>query len=103
MEQLGPVQFFYTFSCGNKRWEENLTTIVAKTNPCVTVMHYIEEIASDESILDCKERKTKEKQYEEDELKEDVDIIKVTSARAKRIMEENPEYHGKPTYYVHEK
>ena len=26
MEQLGPPQLFYTLSCADKRWDENLVT-----------------------------------------------------------------------------
>ena len=70
------------------------------------MMHYIEEIASNESILDCKERKAKEKQYEEeDECEEqdkDVKVIEVTTAKAKQIIGDNPSKQNEPTYYVHE-
>ena len=107
MEQLGPVQFFYTLSCANKRWEENLATIVAKTYPGVIVLHFIEEIACNESILEGKEKKSKDKEYEEEdecnENEDDVDIIDMSSAKTKMIYEDNPEFIGKPIYYVHER
>ena len=33
LEQLGPASFFYTLSCANKRWEDNLATILFKVRP----------------------------------------------------------------------
>ena len=65
MEQLGPAQFFYTLSCANKRWEENLATILSKVKPDVTVMHYLEEIAGSENFLEV-EGKEKTFNYNED-------------------------------------
>ena len=43
IEQHGPVQFFYTLSCANKRWDENIATILAKTRPDLKVLHSIDE------------------------------------------------------------
>ena len=30
LEQLGPFQFFYTLSCADKRWDENIATLIMK-------------------------------------------------------------------------
>ena len=55
LEQLGPFQFFYTLSCADKRWDENLATLIAKNCPEMTVLHFLEELENDEQILDDEE------------------------------------------------
>ena len=43
LEQLGPFTFFYTLSCGDRRWDQFFATIVTKKCPDLLVMHVIEE------------------------------------------------------------
>jgi hypothetical protein len=52
LEQLGPFQFFYTLSCADKRWDENIATIIAKYCPGMKVLHYLEELGGNEQLLD---------------------------------------------------
>jgi hypothetical protein len=51
LEQCGPFQFFYTLSCANKRWYENLATILTKRDANVIVLHQKEEETNDACIL----------------------------------------------------
>ena len=104
MEQLGPAQFFYTLSCANKRWEENLATILSKAKPDVTVMHYLEEIAGSENFL---EVEGKEKTFnniedyqdedEVDELDAAIPVYTLNATDAELTGER------KNDYFVHEK
>lgn len=98
MEQLGPVQFFYTLSCANKRWLEILATILAKTRPDLTVLHYLEEISGSENFLDSEEKKTKDKDCYEDEDELDDQVEEVRVFQTNITEEEDLE----PEYYVHE-
>ena len=52
LEQLGPFQFFYTLSCADKRWDENIATLILKYCPDMKVLHYLEELGEDEQLLD---------------------------------------------------
>ena len=71
MEQLGPPQFFYTLSCANKRWDENIATILAKTRPDLKVLHCQEERKGDQ-VLDLNRKEIKDKDfYEEEDENED--------------------------------
>ena len=69
LEQLGPFQFFYTLSCADKRWDENLATLIVKNCPDMMVLHYLEELENDEHILD----ENEDEGYNEDELDSDDD------------------------------
>ena len=46
LEQLGPFQFFYTLSCADKRWDENIATLIMKNCTEIKVMHFMEEIGN---------------------------------------------------------
>ena len=39
LEQLGPFQFFFTLSCADKRWEENITSILRLNGRKITIKH----------------------------------------------------------------
>ena len=90
MEQLGPPQYFYTLSCANKRWDENLATMLAKNRPDLNVMHCQEEKRG-ETFLDLNRKETKEKEEYEDE-DEIEDIIEEVSVPEQDDSE----------YFVHE-
>ena len=45
IEQLGPVKFFYTLSCANKRWEENLGVLLHEVD---VQIHYERNNLTDE-------------------------------------------------------
>ena len=86
LEQCGPFQFFYTLSCANKRWYENLATILTKRNANVIVLHQKEEETNDELILlhnrsptkVCQKKQDSEYSDEDeiDEVEEEVELLK---------------------------
>ena len=49
LEQLGPFTFFYTLSCGDKRWNEIIATVVLKKFPNLNIMHLNEEKGKSEN------------------------------------------------------
>ena len=104
LEQLGPFQFFYTLSCADKRWDENLATVITKTYPNLIVLHSLEEISNIEANLDPEDnniRPSDEDYYsDEDELdnleNESEVILEVSEAASKQEPEASD-------YYIHEK
>jgi hypothetical protein len=103
LEQLGPFQFFYTLSCADKRWDENLATLIIKNCPDMMVLHYLEELENDEQILD----ENEDEGYNEDELEsdddgqmdseEDIEIIKVNEKANDRNV------FSQSIYWIHHK
>ena len=77
LEQLGPAAFFYTLSCANKRWQDNLATILAKTRPDIKVVHYKEEASTQFLNINITTSKDKE-QYEDEDENEDIEEEKLT-------------------------
>ena len=102
LEQLGPFQFFYTLSCADKRWDENLATLINKNCPDMMVLHFLEELENDEQILD----ENEDEGYNEDELdsdddgqidpEEDIEIIKVNEKANEKNVSES-------IYWIHHK
>ena len=104
LEQLGPFQFFYTLSCADKRWDENLATVISKTYPHMIVLHYLEEISNSEADLDPEEDKIKlsdEDYYSDEDEVEDLKaevVVEISETTSK-------EKHQKDAsdYFIHEK
>ena len=111
---------FYTLSCANKRWYENLATILTKRNANVIVLHQKEEETNDELILLHNRSPTKvcqkkeESEYsdedEMDEVEEEVEILKdpldndeKEDRNLKNEKEEGSPTIAKSNYFVHEK
>ena len=119
LEQCGPFQFFYTLSCANKRWYENLATILTKRNANVIVLHRKEEETNDESVLLHKNpikvcRKKEESEYSDEdeinEVEEEVNILKDPLENDEeedrneiKEKEEGKQIISKSNYFVHEK
>ena len=101
LEQLGPFQFFYTLSCADKRWDENLATILTKKYKNIKVMHILEELSQSDSILDTENEETHRENYEysdEDEneqIQEEVDLI--LNTETKKTSQQ------KSDYFIHKK
>ena len=98
LEQLGPSAFFYTLSCANKRWQDNLATILAKTRPDLKVMHYKEELST--RFLDINLTRSKEKEQYEDE--DENDDVAEESFIIPEENEHNTSSQQHEDYFVHE-
>ena len=105
LEQLGPFQFFYTLSCADKRWDENIATLIMKHRKHLKVMHVMEENENDESFLDTSEEEIfneKNDYSDEDELTNNEDYVEI-------IEKLSPEQDGvdpetlESEYWIHEK
>ena len=102
LEQLGPFQFFYTLSCADKRWDENLATVLTKKNPHLMVLHRLEEKSNSEANLDPEEdtiRPTDEDYYSDEDELDDMEakvILEVSEPSSKQEPEASD-------YFIHEK
>ena len=104
LEQLGPFQFFYTLSCVDKRWDENLATVISKTYPHMIVMHYLEEVYNSRADQDPDEDtiKLSDEDYYSDEdevedLKAEV-VIEMSGTTSKEKQQKEVS-----DYFIHEK
>ena len=97
LEQLGPFQFFYTLSCADKRWDENIATLIHKYCSDMKVLHYLEELGEDEQVLDSGQLDGGYDSDEEDNVnfEENVELIHESSARDKSNYQSN--------YWIHQK
>ena len=104
LEQLGPFQFFYTLSCADKRWDENLANVITKTFPQLIVLHRLEEISNSEANLDPEEDTIR---LSDEDYYSDEDELENLEKEDKVILEdsETPPKHwpGASDYFIHEK
>ena len=113
LEQCGPFQFFYTLSCANKRWDENLATFLSKRKENIVVMHFIEEMTNNDQVLfgskqvNCFKKEDEAYYSDEDETEDiEVDVELLNVDTSKHDAKKNGGAKGKKTisdYYVHEK
>ena len=91
MEQIGPVQIFYTLSCPNKRWSAILAGILQNTRPDLLVLSSQQE--KDNNLAEKSASKEKENfEYrDEDEVEEEEDNIEVFKLNKE-----------KENYFIHE-
>ena len=97
LEQLGPFQFFYTLSCADKRWDENIATIIHKYCTDMQVLHSLEELGRDEQIFDTEGEDKGYNSEEETEIngEEEVELIMENNKGESSINESD--------YWIHQK